>query len=35
MNIKRLKTFFFFALATLPMKGQQRSKIIKLGGGKI
>lgn len=32
MNVKRLKTFFFFSLAKLPMKGQKRCKYIKWGG---
>lgn len=34
-NFKRLKTFFFFTLAKLPMKGQWRCKYIKMGGGYI
>ena len=32
MKIKRLKTFFFFTLAKLPMKGQWRCRFVKLGG---
>jgi len=32
MNIKRLKTFFFFSLAKLPMKGQWRCRFVKWGG---
>ena len=32
MNIKRLKTFFFFTIAKLPMNGHKRCKYISLGG---
>ena len=32
MNIKRLKTFLFFALAKMPMKGQTRCGFYRLGG---
>ena len=32
MNIQRLKTFFFFALAKLPMKRSIRCRLIKWGG---
>ncbi len=32
MTLKRIKTFIFFALAQLPMKGQRRCQFIKWGG---
>lgn len=33
MNTKRLNTFFWLTLAKLPMKGQIRSRIVRMGGG--
>lgn len=35
MNIKKLNTFFWFTLAKLPMKGQIRTRLVRLGGVKI
>lgn len=32
MTLKRIKTFIFLGLAKLPMKGQIRCKLVKLGG---
>lgn len=35
MNFHRIKTFLFFTLAQLPMKGQTRSIIVRWGGVNI